>query len=120
MNKKIYYIVASILLVVLIAAAAAYVLYKPNNNEPKKDGSITVIGTVGCLTPKDNTGIQDLSCAIGLKADNGKSYALGADDPTITGSIPGGQKVEVTGVFTEQSSRYDSAGIIQVTTVKRL
>ena len=126
MNRKIYYISASILAIVLMVSIAAYVIYKtgsaPSLQEPSVNDSqqIKLVGTIGCLTPKDNTGVQDMSCAIGLKADSGKSYAISSDDPTVTGSIPSGQRVEVSGSFTAQSSKYDSEGIVRVTSIKRL
>jgi hypothetical protein len=81
---------------------------------------ISVEGEVGCLEPKDKTGPHITSCAIGIKQDDGTSYALGSDDPTLTGSIPTGQQVRVTGTFTEQTSTYDAKGLIHVTSVEKL
>ena len=75
---------------------------------------------MGCLTRRDTSGPQDMSCAIGLQAENGESYAISAADPTVTGSIPTGTRVEVTGTVTQQTSAYDIVGLITVTSIKRL
>lgn len=121
MNKPLA-IAAVLLAAVFVVAFATYFLLVPRTSSqtevPKKD-TVTVEGVIGCLEPKDKAAVQDLSCAIGLKADDGKSYALGANDPSSI-SMPTGQRVVVSGSLTEQESKYDSEGVIVVATVKQL
>jgi len=88
----------------------------PANNQGKP---LTVTGKMTCLKPKDTSGPQNAICAIGIAGDDGKNYALSADDPTLTGSIPTGQQVKVTGKFTEKTTQYDMAGTIYVTSIER-
>lgn len=95
---------------------------QPTNQsaQPEKGASITVSGTMACLTAKDNAGPQQLSCAIGLQADDGKQYGLFSDDPTITGSLPTGQKVTVSGTVTQQESTYNIEGVINVDSIQKI
>lgn len=90
---------------------------------PLQDGTaIAVDGVVDCLKHKNTDGPQTLECAIGLVSDDGESYALAANDPTLTGSIPTGQNVRVTGTVTlpQDTIIYDIQGVIQVETVEQL
>ncbi len=93
---------------------------EPQKVTPPKGDPITVTGKVGCLKHKGNGDVQTLECAIGMTTDDSKSYALSSEDPMTTGSIPTDQKVRVTGTFTQQSSKYDSEGIIYVTSIEKL
>ena len=122
--KQRHIIIGFVILAVI--AGIGYALYAfayrasaPAHQAPSNKASITITGTITCLAHKDTSGPVDMMCAIGLAGDNGKNYALSSDDPTITGSIPTGQKVTVTGTFKEQTSQYDSAGIIKVQSIKR-
>ena len=82
---------------------------------------VTATGVIECLTPKSTSGTQTLSCAIGLKKDDGTHYALNHDDPSVIGSIPTGQRVQLSGtLMTSQDSVYDIVGIIKVASIKRL
>ena len=134
MKKKLY-LGASIVLLML--GVAGYALYNASANEPASENissspaqsptpatgqTLTVTGTVVCLTPKKTDGPQATSCAIGLKQDDGKSYALTSQDPTVVGSLPGGSRVTATGSLTQpsQPSEFDIVGVIAVTTVQRL
>lgn len=138
MNKhRTLVTLAAITILALGGAAAGYFLYTPQVNSPNSNSSsssnannttpknpikgapITVTGEIVCLTHKDTSGPVDAMCAIGLTGDDGKNYALSADDPTLTGSIPTGQQVKITGSFAEQSSQYNSAGIIKVESLTR-
>ena len=140
MTRKTIVILTGIVL--LLCGSAAYMVYAKNSDTASDSQSvssppqspndkptespipggkvITVEGVIVCLSPKDTSGPHDLSCAIGLKQDNGTSYALGSDDPTITGGIPTGQRVRVTGTFTEQTTSYDMLGLLKVSTIERL
>ncbi len=128
MNKKLMIIMA--VAVSFAFGAATYAAYTHFTSDDKEEtvsasthsqvgGAITVSGTMGCLTLKNSSGPTDSSCAIGIKADDGKSYALNAQDPTISGSVPTGKRVKVSGTLTEQASKYDIAGVIQVTSLER-
>lgn len=122
MNKKNYSIAVVLLVIAIIIGCAIYIwngAETASQSEPAENSSITVKGVIGCLEPKDKSGVQDLSCAIGLKADNGKSYGLSATDPSSIGSLPSGQRVEIKGAFMKQDSKYDSVGTIQVATVRQ-
>lgn len=93
---------------------------QPDEQSSPGGKSVTVTGKMTCLSPKDISGPVDSSCAIGLMGDEGKNYALNTDDPSLTGTVPMGQQVRVTGSLTEQTSKYDSVGIIKVESLQRL
>lgn len=136
MNKKLLIILVIVLVVIL--GGAAYAIRSrtssptddsnassasqnsapvPSSTDNAKD--ITVSGVIGCLMPKDTNSAVNSSCAIGIKSDDGKSYALSAKDPTLTGSVPTGTRVQVTGSLTVQSSKFDAIGTIQVRSLER-
>ena len=86
---------------------------------------ITVRGEITCL-PKKGSGPQTAECAIGLKGQDGKHYALKnlfEHDPEYRFSTTFLQ-VEVTGIFTAQevsgpgNSTYDVIGNISITSIK--
>ncbi len=143
MNKKLYIGVAALVLIV-VAGCFVYALHgtssaggtnvgsassslvQNNSSGPSKNNNqttgqpITVTGTVECLTLKSTASQQATSCAIGLKQDDGTSYAITSQNPTTTGSLPTGQRVQVSGTLSQQSSQYDIAGIVNVTAIQRL
>jgi hypothetical protein len=80
---------------------------------------LTVTGKMACLKPKDTSGPHSAICAIGIVGDDGKNYALSAEDPTLTGSVPTGQQVKAKGLFTEKTTQYDMVGTIYVTSLER-
>jgi lipopolysaccharide export LptBFGC system permease protein LptF len=80
---------------------------------------LTVTGKMTCLKSRNNSGPHSAICAIGIVGDDGKNYALSAKDPTLTGSVPTGQQVKVTGLFTEKTTLYDMVGTIYVTSLER-
>ncbi len=89
------------------------------SNTNSQGKPLTVTGKMTCLKPKDTSGPQNAICAIGIVGDDGKNYALSAQDPTLTGSVPTGQQVKVTGLFTEKTTQYDMVGTIYVTSLER-
>lgn len=95
---------------------------KPDDVPAPKQSSaeVTKEGTIICLKPKDATGPQNMSCAIGLQSDDGKSYALVSNDPSVVGSLPNGQKVRVFGLLTQSESTYDIAGVIKLKTIDKI
>lgn len=139
MKKGMYFIATAIVLAVIALAAYIYISNKhknsnlagpvssypssqTNTNKTIPEGeSIEAIGTATCLSPKDTSGPQVASCAIGIKQEDGQSYALNSQDPVMTGSIPTGQKVKVKGTLSKDvSSQYNIVGVINVTTIERL
>jgi ABC-type Fe3+-hydroxamate transport system substrate-binding protein len=143
MNKRLY-IGIFIIVLMAIASVSVFALHnnssadssspssvssspaQSNSNSASKNQSqttgqpITVTGTIECLPPKNTNGLQATSCAIGLKQDNGTSYAITSQDPTTVGSLPTGQRVQVSGTLSQQSSQYDIEGIVNVTAVQKL
>jgi len=138
MTRKLTIITLAVLLL-LAAGITAYVLTNNSSTPPNQSSSspqnrkdpqakkpqtgtpVTVTGMVICLTHKDTSGPQDLMCAIGLKSDDGTSYGLSSEDPSLTGSMPTGQRVKVTGTVTEsQDTKYDMAGTLHVTSMEKL
>jgi hypothetical protein len=140
MSRKQLFAFAS-LVIVLAVVISAYALAKKSTHQssvtssatsspqqssanshgitPPTGKPVTTSGTIGCLTPKDTTGPQVQSCAIGLRTSDGTSYALSSQDPTLVGSLPTGQKVQVAGTLSVQSSQYDIAGVIDVTSLQQ-
>jgi len=118
-------IIGLVVVLVLGAGAVAVINIMRNNAADEMPSSsdekaISVTGKIICLPPKDTTSISDTSCEIGLDADDGTTYALNADDPTITGGVPTGQPAKVTGSLLESVSKYDPVGTIQVNSLERL
>lgn len=79
----------------------------------------TQTGTIECVPEASNNSIHTTDCAIGLRSDSGEDYALYTEDPTEFGTLPTGQRVQVTGPLL-QTDRYGLAGIIDVQTVEKL
>lgn len=102
----------------------------PSWSEPVPAGQQSIEGTYVCLPHKDTGGPQTLECALGLKADDGKHYALvsaGATSYSASATTPTGVRVRVTGHVTPtmalSDSRwevYDIAGTISVTTFTKI
>jgi hypothetical protein len=84
-------------------------------------GTVTIAGTIDCL-PKIDTGKpQTEECAIGLRATNGKYYALTGIDTNdfVSGKISTGMSVTITGeASTVKNSIYNIVGSINVTKYK--
>lgn len=135
--KKRYFIALIVVLIVLVGVIIYISRGEPkvveNNNvttttvqplaktsDPPVGEPVTITGTVICLKTKSTTEqqAQIANCAIGLKQDDGKSYALSSQDPYITGSLPSGQRVEVNGLLSHQPSDYDIVGRINITSIK--
>ena len=134
-KKKLWIFVTLLSLLLVIGSVITYGLLSSDSSpkpteriSPAPDTSdipatgeaITATGVVGCLTPKDKSGAQDASCAVGIKQDDGISYALSHQDPSVTGSLPTGQRVKITGTLTKQASTYDIIGVIKVNSIERL
>lgn len=140
MKKSItFYLVISFVAVILIGVAIGYTLghntsgnsVSPNStgsNNPSSgndlpastDEPVTKEGTIGCLKAS-GSGPQTMDCATGLTTADGTQYGLGSEDPTLTGTVPTGITVRVTGTLSEPTdTKYSTAGTIHVTTLMKL
>jgi hypothetical protein len=82
--------------------------------------TVTVDGEIVCLPRQaGGQGAQTLECAIGLRTTEGQHYALENINPyIIDGKIAMGQHVKVSGrLRLERGTRYDTIGLINVTSV---
>ncbi|TAH33741.1 hypothetical protein EYC59_04415 [Candidatus Saccharibacteria bacterium] len=130
------YLIISFVILLFIGIAIGYSLgqNKPNKSVPPRyiDSSpandlpastnkpVTKEGTIGCLKTSGD-GPQTMDCAIGLTTADGTQYGLGSDDPTLTGSVPTGTTIRVTGTLSEPTgTKYNTAGTIHVTTLTKL
>lgn len=88
----------------------------------KKDSeTVTKTGTFDCLQPQGD-GPHTAECAFGLIEENGTAYGLHANDSALLSGVQTGQKIEVTGTLSnpEMTTKFDTAGTIQVTSLKKL
>lgn len=82
---------------------------------------ISVEGQVVCLPHKDKTGPQTLECAYGLQDKDGTHYSLQGlnEQEVISGKIPTGRNVVITGVLvSDPNSPYNIVGTINVANVE--
>ncbi len=84
------------------------------------DRTVTKVGVISCLKAKDPSVPQAGSCALGLYDGDGQAYGLLTDDPTLIGSLPSGQHIQVTGILKHPNTIYQTAGVISVQTLKQL
>jgi hypothetical protein len=121
LNQKIAKVIVRAVTTLVIGSALFF--YVPRqNNVPIQHGTVTVRGRQICLE-KPGTGPQTLECALGLRATNGKDYALSdpSTDYHLTVQINDGGKFEVTGELTPPANNnYISAGTIKLQSVKRV
>jgi hypothetical protein len=123
----------------LLAGAAAYVYADPAPQQPAEEmtqgpasgtmpagegkvspTSATLTGTIECL-PHKGDGIHTMECAIGLKGDDGKHYALTMLDYPNQADV--GDRVTLIGAMVatdELHQQYDIAGTFQVDTVTKI
>lgn len=94
--------------------------------EPVAPGRQALEGTYVCLPHRDTGGPQTLECALGLRADDGRHYALrnsGATAERAQAVTPTGVRVRVTGTVvpvealsSDQWRKYDVVGVVEVAT----
>jgi hypothetical protein len=129
----------------LLAGAAVYVyadpapgavttIESPSQNDSQGSGSstmpagegkvsptsATLTGTIECL-PHKGSGPSTMECAIGLKGDDGKHYALTMFD--YPGQAGVGDRVALIGAMVttdELHQQYDIVGTFQVDTATKL
>jgi hypothetical protein len=75
---------------------------------------ITIDGTMTCLTLKEVSSTATTSCALGIKTQDGKSYALSSDDTSVTSSLKSGQQVRAEGKLANRVTQYDISGTLEV------
>ncbi len=122
-RKGVLIIIFAIISIVGIIVAFAIAPKKagPEHSVPVDEaGEIVVRGEMVCLPHHTTDGPQTLECAFGLKGTNGHYYALRDSDPAYQNisNVPMGVGVEVVGTFTPQEdSKYQSVGVIEVTSI---
>lgn len=97
----------------------------PNQSSPVSPSVVTPIAPTGtkvslsgefvCLPVKDTGGPQTLECAMGLKAADGKFYALrdSTSDYSLISKAKTSDQVDITGVLEASvSSKYDIVGTV--------
>lgn len=93
----------------------------PTDSIASTSERIVMVGIMTCLTPKDGSGAQAASCALGLYGTDGNYYGLHSNDPTLVGSLPSGQRIQVTGFIDRNGTTgYKILGIIDVTQLRKL
>lgn len=110
-------------LVTAIIAVVVLGLPRPVASPSIPTGSQTIDGQLACL-PKLGTGPQTMECAIGLRANDGRHYALrqaSAESSAKLWGFPMGTNVRVTGTVTAPSTNevYDIVGIIDTTNIAK-
>ena len=123
MSRRATVIFYAVLFVMLVASAAYKLSQEPKTtnqgftpSEPTQAAPelVTKQGVVGCLEPTNASGPQVMSCAAGIKQDDGTSYALADSSGSNAGSILSGKRIQVTGLLTRPATNYKSSGTIQV------
>jgi len=92
-------------------------------------GVVSLTGTAACLPPKNTTGPVTLECALGIRTEEGKFYALdtSALPQMQQQSLQQAKKMRVTGTLTPieaisslQWDKYEVWGIMKVTGLEKL
>lgn len=100
---------------------------EPGATSTPSTNEVTIRGAITCL-PKIGTGPQTLECAMGLKATDGKNYGLrnlSESSPQFQFMNPNAS-VEVMGVVKQEvikgpdGNRYDTAGVIYVSSIREI
>jgi type II secretory pathway pseudopilin PulG len=95
----------------------------------KMPEKVTMTGIWECLPHKNASGPQTLECAFGIKADNGKHYAvsLQASIEGAADSIPTNSRVRVEGMLstmntinTDMWQKYNIEGIISASKIQKI
>ena len=81
--------------------------------------NITVTGNVDCLPFKNTGGIQPMSCAMGLKGNDGTYWALNnIQSALVEGKVASGDIIKVSGTSVSYEGPLNIAGTINVTSVE--
>jgi hypothetical protein len=95
--------------------------------DPATPRKTSVTGRIGCL-PKRGPGPHTMECAMGLRADDGRHYALDATALGDAGVFKyegdhirvEGQMTPIVAVSSDRWATYDIVGIIQVVSIGRV
>lgn len=114
-------IIAVLLLFATTAVAMAALIQLSNQAPNVNSNSITsVAGTPVCLPHKDTSGPTTLECALGIKGDDGRHYALKqAPDSLLQEDFGAHVIVRGTLAAPEPNNIYAVAGTITVESVTR-
>lgn len=112
--------VGLLLLITTLALLALFRLVTLDNSSSQTVSSVTITGTPTCLPHKDTSGPTTLECAIGLKGDDGRYYAL-VDAPANLWGEDFSKQVKVHGLLSEpdKNSQYAISGSLTVTSVSK-
>lgn len=104
-----------------IAPSIAPVGQSDNVPATRHDEKVTKAGELTCLPRKDTNGVQDMSCALGLKVEDDEYYALSGGSDQLIG-IANAQHILVTGTLSTDTSKapqFNIAGVIIVQTITK-
>ncbi|HXH08480.1 MAG TPA: hypothetical protein VNP04_01710 [Alphaproteobacteria bacterium] len=106
-----------------VAMTTSITLVQSSTAPSSAGTTVTLDGELVCLPHR--AGGQEaltLECAIGLRTNEGRHYALDHINPYIVeGKIAMGQHIRVTGrLRTDTQTKYDATGTIAVTSVSKL
>jgi hypothetical protein len=139
-RKNLLPIIAGIVLVLAIGGAIfALTQLDGNDNKSKDDakakmaknaanvkdykttGVVVISGNFGCISPKGSDAAKTTECALGMTTSDKKIYLLQSDDPTLVGSVPTGQLIQVSGNQSAgPNDKYGSTATIHVTQLTKL
>ena len=109
-----------LLIFTILALAALFKLVTLNSSDSQTSSYVTITGTPTCLPHKDTNGPVTLECALGLKGDDGRYYAL-EDAPMSLWQEDYTSRVKVSGILSEpdSSSQYAVSGDLKVSSVTK-
>lgn len=123
-SHKIVIFVLLLLAIVAVAGIVSVVRAPGKNNTPSNNTTTVKTGRVVCLPHKNSNGPQTMECALGLRGEDQKYYALKDEDSPPDQSPLNGvtnKRVEITGKFVEtKDSNYNIVGTITIRKLKVL
>jgi len=116
-QKRVYIFIAVILVVILFAIRVAYAPSGEQSGDSQVEGIVSLRGTSTCLPHIDTSGPQTLECAIGLKTEDGKYYALAGEGSSAI-TVSHDKIITVKGTLRKETSKvYQSQGTITVSEI---
>lgn len=112
--------IALLLFFTAVALIALFNLVTLNPPDSQTSSFVTITGTPTCLPHKNSSGAATLECALGLKGDDGRYYAL-TDAPSSLWSEDFSSRVKIRGILAEpdSSSQYAISGSLAVSSVSK-
>lgn len=123
--------IPSVIAIIVLVVGTYWVLQRdvpaPTTSPAVPAGEITVSGEITCL-PKVGRGAQTMECAIGLQDDDGLYYGLRnlSDHGTAGEFMDTSIRVEVSGelvheeIFGPDGNRYNTVGVIEITSIQKI